>query len=124
MNNNYRVKGAFFENMKPTGPAFTGFVELDPAYFQSLISAGGPVKIEIALWPKTSQKGTNYFQVSEDKGKKKPAQSSFAPAPQSSFTRRQYSQPTTGRQQPQSPQGRSPFNDLDDEVPFAPEWRG
>jgi len=112
MNNNYRVRGAFFENMKPTGPAFTGFVEIDG------------VRTEIALWPKTSQKGTNYFQVSEDKGKKKPAQSSFAPAPQSSFTRRQYSQPTTGRQQPQSPQGRSPFNDLDDEVPFAPEWRG
>jgi len=116
MQNNYRVKGAFFENMKPTGPAFTGFVEIDG------------VRTEIALWPKTSQKGTNYFQVSEDKGKKKPAQpGSFAPAPQSSFTGRQYSQPTTGRQ-PQSVRGpstpKTTYNDMDsDDISFTPEWR-
>ena len=113
MQNNYRVKGAFFENMKPTGPAFTGFVEIDN------------VRTEIALWPKTSQKGVNYFQVSEDK--KKPAQQSGAPgprrgsgsfgpgqnfAPRSQPPQAQYTKPTSG------PQHHQPINDMDDDIPF------
>jgi hypothetical protein len=53
----YRVKGAFFENIKDSGPAFTGFVEIDGT------------KTMIALWPKTSAAGANYLQVSEDKKK-------------------------------------------------------
>jgi hypothetical protein len=55
--NDYRIKGAFFETEGDTGPAFTGFVEIDG------------VKTNIALWPKTSAKGQNYLQVSEDKKK-------------------------------------------------------
>src|SRR6266550_2750674 len=51
----YRVKGAFFENIKDSGPAFTGFVEIDG------------VKTSIALWPKRSAAGANYLQCSEDK---------------------------------------------------------
>ncbi len=57
----YRVKGAFFENIKDSGPAFTGFVEIDG------------VKTSIALWPKRSAAGANYLQVSEDKKGKKDA---------------------------------------------------
>lgn len=70
----YRVKGAFFENVKDVGPAFTGFVEIDG------------VKTSIALWPKTSAAGANYLQVSEDKkkpgaagGGTPPAKSPFKP---------------------------------------------
>jgi hypothetical protein len=93
----FRVKGAFFENLKDTGPAFTGFVEIDG------------VKTQIALWPKTSAKGQNYLQVAEEK--KRPAAGS-APA-RSPFKPRQ--------QAPQQPQGYGPGyknNDLDDDVPF------
>ncbi len=64
----YRVKGAFFENIKDSGPAFTGFVEIDG------------VKTSIALWPKRSAAGANYLQVSEDKKQsKKAAASSGSP---------------------------------------------
>lgn len=70
----YRVKGALFENKKDIGPAFTGFVEIDG------------VRTLLALWPKTSAKGDNYLQVSEDKkrpgaagGGTPPAKSPFKP---------------------------------------------
>ena len=66
----YRIKGAFFENIKDSGPAFTGFVEIDG------------VKTQMALWPKTSAAGQNYLQVSEDKkGKKAAAPSSGGHSP-------------------------------------------
>jgi hypothetical protein len=88
--NDYRIKGAFFENVKDTGPAFTGFVEIDG------------VKTSIALWPKTSAKGQNYLQVAEDK--KKPVQQSRSP-----FRPRQ---PVTGNDP------RDGFADDDQDVPF------
>ena len=97
MPNQYRVKGAFFENEKPNGPAFTGFVEIDG------------VRTEIALWPKTSAKGQNYFQVSEDKRKQ---QQQATAAPRSPFAKKQVQMP--------SPR---PPNDMDDDIPFAPEFR-
>jgi hypothetical protein len=53
--NKPRVSGALFENLRDTGPAFKGFVEIDG------------VKTQIVLWPKTSAKGQNYLQVAEDK---------------------------------------------------------
>lgn len=94
MPNNFRVKGAFFENDKQ-GPAFTGFVEIDG------------VRTNIALWPKTSQKGVNYFQVSEDK--KNAPQATTAKAASSPFTRH-----------PPKPANKpAPDNsDMDDDIPF------
>lgn len=89
----YRVKGAFFENVKDVGPAFTGFVEIDG------------VKTSIALWPKTSAAGANYLQVSEDK-KKPGAAGSGTPPAKSPFKPRQ---PVPPRSQP---------NDMDDDMPF------
>lgn len=89
----YRVKGAFFENVKDVGPAFTGFVEIDG------------VKTSIALWPKTSAAGANYLQVSEDK-KKPGAAGGGAPPAKSPFKPRQ---PAPTRPQP---------NDMDDDIPF------
>ena len=71
--NEYRIRGAFFENPKDTGPAMTGFVEIDG------------VKTHLALWPKVSAKGQNYMQVSEDK-KNAPAQPQ---RPRSPFGNRQ-----------------------------------
>jgi len=65
----YRIKGAFFENIKDSGPAFTGFVEIDG------------VKTSIALWPKRSAAGANYLQVSEDKKQAKKAAASPAGSP-------------------------------------------
>lgn len=88
----YRVKGAFFENEKEVGPAFTGFVEIDN------------VKTMIALWPKTSAAGKNYLQVSEDKKKAAKA----TPTPSSPF-------------KPRKPAGNDPpgsSGDMDDDIPF------
>lgn len=92
----YRVKGAFFENEKNVGPAFTGFVEIDG------------VKTSIALWPKRSAKGANYLQVSEDKKK-----SQEPPAnPNSPF------RPRIPNQQPNlRASGNDPRDDGDD-IPF------
>ena len=85
----YRVRGALFENENPNGPAFRGFIEIDG------------VKTQITLWPRTSNKGQNYLAVSEDKPKPD------APRPKSPF----------GRQQPQ--QDRFPKSNMDDdEFPF------
>ena len=64
--NEYRIRGAFFENPKDTGPAMTGFVEIDG------------VKTYLALWPKVSAKGQNYMGVSEDK-KAQPAKQQQQP---------------------------------------------
>lgn len=100
MADQYRVKGAFFESDKPSGPAFTGFVEIDG------------IKTHIALWPKTSQSGTNYFQVSEDKRKNQAQAQPAAPVARSPFARKQQ----------QAPPAR-PSNDMDDDIPFAPEFR-
>ena len=63
----YRVKGALFENTKDSGPAFTGFVEIDGQ------------KTMLALWPKTSAQGQNYLQVSEDKKRAAPAGGTVPP---------------------------------------------
>src|SRR6266576_1491170 len=97
----YRIKGAFFENIKDSGPAFTGFVEIDG------------VKTSIALWPKRSAAGANYLQVSEDKKQsKKAAATSSGGSP---F-------------KPRKPIGNDPpgelprrNSDMDDDIPFSPE---
>ena len=98
----YRIKGAFFENIKDSGPAFTGFVEIDG------------VKTSIALWPKRSAAGQNYLQVSEDK---KQAKKATASPPGSPF-------------KPRKPVGNDPpgelprrNSDMDDDIPFNPEFR-
>lgn len=94
----YRVKGAFFENEKDVGPAFTGFVEIEG------------VKTSIALWPKTSAAGKNYLQVSEDK-KKANAGPSNAPPAKSPFKPRQpAAQPNL--------RGAGNPEDMDDDIPF------
>lgn len=90
MPGNFRVSGAFFENKKDTGPAFSGFVEIDG------------VKTNITLWPKTSKAGQNYLQVSEDK---KPRTTSGGPQSGSPF-------------KPRQPAARPQQNDMDDDVPF------
>jgi hypothetical protein len=87
----YRIKGALFENERDSGPAFTGFVEIDG------------VKSMIALWPKVSAKGARYLQVSEDK-KKANATSSTPPA-SSPF-------------KPRKPIGNDARGDMDDDIPF------
>lgn len=96
----YRVKGAIFENQK-AGPAFTGVIEIDGE------------KIQLALWAKTSAAGKPYYQISEDK-KGKDQGHPAAPV------RNQFSRPA-----PQRPiQGSGhPSNDMDDDIPFAPEFR-
>lgn len=96
----YRIKGAFFENEKEVGPAFTGFVEIDG------------VKTMMALWPKTSAAGKNYLQVSEDKKK-----GGTKPAPNSPFKPRQSNPQPNLRGN--DPVGRED-DDLDDgsEIPF------
>lgn len=86
MPDQYRIKGAFFENLKGGGPAFTGFVEIDG------------VKTQIALWPKTSQAGQRYLQVSEDK--KKPMAAGPVPPKAAPF----------------KPRPRP--SDMDDDIPF------
>jgi hypothetical protein len=88
--NDFRIKGAFFENVSDTGPAFTGFVEIDG------------VKTQIALWPKTSAKGQNYLQVAEDR--KRQSERRLAPAPRSPFDRK--------------PVTRNDPVDLDDDIQF------
>ena len=100
----YRVKGAFFENIKDSGPAFTGFVEIDG------------VKTSIALWPKRSAAGANYLQVSEDK-KGGPKGKAAASGGSSPF-------------KPRKPIGNDPpgelprrNSDMDDDIPFNPEFR-
>lgn len=67
----YRVKGALFENLKSSGPAFTGFIEIDPTQFP--VGPDGMAKIPISTWPKTSKAGANYLQISEDKKRAGPA---------------------------------------------------
>lgn len=92
----FRVRGAFFESEKDYGPAFTGFVEIDG------------VKTRLALWPKTSVSGQNYFQVAEDK--KKGAPPVNAPPVKSPFK---------PRGKPAPVQGNDPRDsDMDDDIPF------
>jgi hypothetical protein len=104
----YRVKGAFFENPKDSGPAFTGFVEIDG------------VKTPMALWPKRSAAGANYLQVSEDK--RQAQKQSNKAAGNSPFQPRL---PKTEREeirrlQGNDPQGELPRrdSDMDDDIPF------
>lgn len=96
----YRVKGALFENIKDSGPAFTGFVEIDG------------VKTSLALWPKTSAKGDRYLQVSEDKKKK----TNPAPSANSPF------KPRTGNNPAKTSiaRGNDPRDDFEDDsdIPF------
>jgi len=100
----YRVKGAFFENIKDSGPAFTGFVEIDG------------VKTMIALWPKTSAKGDNYLQVSEDK---KQAKKTAAPSGSPLRPRMPAPKPNL-RGSGNDPPGELPRrkSDMDDDIPF------
>jgi len=94
----YRIKGAFFENIKDSGPAFTGFVEIDG------------VKTQMALWPKTSAAGQNYLQVSEDKKAKKIA------APSSGGHSPFKARKLVGNDPPGKP---VPYSDgMDDDIPF------
>ena len=85
----YRVKGAFFENDKASGPRYTGFVEIDG------------VRTNIALWPKVSAKGDDYLQVSEKKPMPGAGTAPRAPAMNSPI-----------KQAP--PRNR----DMDDDIPF------
>src|SRR6266446_6132783 len=94
----YRVKGAFFENVKDSGPAFTGFVEIDG------------IRTAIALWPKRSAAGANYLQVSEDK--KKSGNKVAGTSPPS---------PSQSPFKPRKPLGNDPPGnnpDMDDDIPF------
>lgn len=103
----YRVTGALFENEKETGPAFSGFIEIDG------------VKTAIALWPKTSAKGQNYLQVGEDR--KKNQQLAGGPAPQPSqgiqsprSLNNTIQRPVINKRHPPGHDGR----DMDDDIPF------
>lgn len=87
----YRVKGALFENVKDSGPAFTGFVEIDGT------------KTMLALWPKTSASGQNYLQVSEDKKRT----GGTTPPPSAPLK-----SPFKPRATPK------PQTDMDDDIPF------
>lgn len=101
MTGKYRVSGAMFENTK-AGPAYTGFVEIDG------------VKTNIALWPKRSAKGQDYMQVAENKMLDKSGGTGVAPrapAANSPFKAR-----TAGS-------GFVPKSDMDDDIPFTPEFR-
>lgn len=92
----YRVKGAFFESDKPTGPAYSGFVEIDG------------VKTKLVLWAKTSAAGQQYLQVSEDKKLVGGPVPSGGHAPARGFT-------PAAKRQPAPPRP----NDMDDdEIPF------
>ena len=68
MTQQYRISGAIFE-VQGGGPAFTGFIEIDGK------------KEFIALWPKTSAKGQNYFQVAEDKKRVEKEGARSSPSP-------------------------------------------
>lgn len=94
--NKPRVNGAIFENTSGRGPAYTGVVEIDG------------VKTQIALWPKVSQAGKDYLQISEDK-KRPQAQGNLAPRPSQGFSPQRPVQP---RPAP----GKN--SDMDDDIPF------
>ena len=98
----YRIKGAFFENIKDSGPAFTGFVEIDG------------VKTQMALWPKTSAAGQNYLQVSEDKKGKRDAARSNSGPPFTTSGSPFKSKKLVGN----DPPGKPIPNDMDDDIPF------
>lgn len=97
-----RVAGAIFQNTSGRGPEYTGVVEIDG------------VKTQIALWPKVSQGGKNYLQISEDR-KRPQGAGPGAPRP-------------SGSPMPQRPQGYQPGrpaqpkkpddDDMDDTIPF------
>ena len=95
----YRVKGALFENTKDSGPAFTGFVEIDG------------VKTSLALWPKTSAKGENYLQVSEDKKRAAPAGGTAPPSKSPFAPRKPAAAPNLRGNDPRD-------SDMDDDIPF------
>lgn len=112
--NQPRVSGAVFESRHPTGPKFSGFIEIDG------------VKTFICLWDKVSAKGNDYLQISEDK--KKIAQNDISGAPrQKQLPQRQAPQQPLrqqGFQQRQPPQRQVPrqptqqHDDMDDDIPF------
>lgn len=101
MQSKYRISGALFENQKDRGPAFTGTIEIEGNKYQ------------VALWPKTSAKGTNYLQVSEDK--KKPMPTGGGPQSGSPFKPR-----AQAAASPSANKTNSPFEDGDDgdSIPF------
>jgi hypothetical protein len=87
----YRVSGAMFE-ATGNGPAFTGFVEIDG------------VKTHIALWPKRSAKGDDYYQVSENKPRQQ-GQGAATPQQRSPL-------------KPRRSDNDDPFGDGGDSIPF------
>lgn len=101
----YRVKGALFENERDTGPAFSGVIEIDN------------VKTFITCWPKKSAAGKNYLQISEDRKK-------AASSPATGGGGRSPFQPRKPTQQPNlRGAGSLPHDDMDEDIPFAPEFR-
>lgn len=110
----YRVKGALFENTKG-GPAFTGFVEIDG------------VKTMLALWPKVSAAGNDYLQVSEDKKQqqKYDAKQGNDAAPRAPAVRSPFQPklPMPRNTSERQSQGYVRRDDMDDDVPFTPEFR-
>lgn len=107
MSGPYRIGGALFSKDIPNGPVFSGTIEIDG------------VKHAISLWEKTSAAGNQYLQISEDKrgqakidgGNPNPNLRGSAGGAVNKFKR-----PT-----PAPPS--KPSNDMDDDIPFAPEFR-
>ncbi len=98
----YRISGAIFKNESGRGPEMSGFIEIEGK------------KENISLWPKRSAKGQDYWQVSENKMQDK-NQPSPAPAMNSPMKPRRAPDP--------GPAVGGRFSDMDDDVPFAPEFR-
>jgi hypothetical protein len=118
-----REGGAFFANTRKTAqnaPDYRGELrvsrELVDNLVQQLASGVQFPALEVSGWRKTSNSGTTYISMSGRKPYVKDGQG--------------------GQQQRQAPQGGwgggsvqssgwspSKGNDLDDSIPFAPEWR-
>ena len=96
----YRISGAIFPREIPNGPAFGGTIEIEG------------VKYNISLWEKTSKAGNSYLQISEDKRAGNLQGSSAGTSSVANKFKRPAVTPAP-----------SPINDLDDDVPFAPEFR-
>jgi hypothetical protein len=118
-----KITGALFEGQNPNGPAFSGFFEVHED-----IPAG--TKLYVACWPRTSKNGAPYLGVDEDKLKAQkaagqgPGQVSFRPGTTygghkpKTFSPKPNPNISTGPQQV-----RTSRPDMDDDIPFAPEFR-
>jgi hypothetical protein len=89
----YRISGALFAKTSPNGPVYSGIIEIDG------------VKHNIALWEKTSAKGNQYLQISEDKKAKPPGTTPPAAGGANRFQR-------------PAPTPKKPNDDMDDDIPF------